>query len=87
MVEEARGTMAAEGFEQFIGRDPAGGLRRGVALAPKIVSGAISEHSKDTEILKQRRKAREEKVLAAAGAGNKKKEQKGGGKGGQGSHP
>ena len=74
MVEETRGTLSSEGFEHFIGRDAAAGVRRGIALAPKLVSGAISEQSKEVEILKQRRKAREEKTLAAA-TGN------GGGKG------
>ena len=55
------------GLDHYIGRDPTGGIRRGVALAPALASDTTAKQAKETEILKQRRKAREEKALAGKG--------------------
>ena len=65
MVEETRGAMTTEGLEHYIGRDPTAGLRRGVALAPAVADDATAKQTKETEIMKQRRKAREERTLAS----------------------
>ena len=68
MIEETRGSMTTEGLEHYIGRDTTGGVRRGVALAPSLAEDTVSKQSKETELLKQRRKAREEKALAKSKA-------------------
>ena len=66
MIEETKGSLTQEGMDHFIGRDPTAGVRRGVALAPALAGDALQVQSKETELLKQRRKAREEKALASA---------------------
>ena len=78
MIEETKGSLNLEGFDHFVGRDPTAGIRRGVALAPALAGDAIAEQAKETEILKQRRKAREERALssAAGGKGGKKGDKK-----------
>ena len=63
--------MTTEGMEHFIGRDATAGLRRGVALAPDLAADAVQRQSKETEILKQRRKAKEERTLAANKGGER----------------
>ncbi|CAK0894060.1 unnamed protein product, partial [Prorocentrum cordatum] len=73
LVEETNGTLQLEGLEHYVGRDPTGGLRRGVALNPGLAHYATDKKSKETEVMKQRRKAREESAAA-------KKASKGGGK-------
>ena len=65
MIEETRGSMSSDTIDHYIGRDATAGLRRGVALAPSLAEDATNRQSKETEILKQRRKAREEKALAS----------------------
>ena len=69
MIEETRGQMTTEGLDHYIGRDSTGGVRRGIALAPGLAEDAVSKQSKETEILKQRRKAREERALAKSKGG------------------
>ena len=73
MIEETRGSLTTEGFDHFIGRDPTAGIRRGVALAPGLANNAVTQQARETEVLKQRRKAREEKALAST---NKKQDGK-----------
>ena len=77
LIEETQGTLNTEGFEHFIGRDARAGVRRGIALAPRLVSDAVSDQARETEILKQRRKAREERSLAGAGGSGGKNKKKG----------
>ena len=52
--------MKTEGLQRFIGRDEAGSLKRGVALASVFARYSTEQLANQTEILKQRRKAREE---------------------------
>ena len=82
LIEETKGSMSMEGFDHFVGRDLSAGLRRGIALAPKLAGEAVAGQANETEILKQRRKAREERALAAAGG----KSGGGGGGGGGGNN-
>ena len=57
--------MQMECLEHYAGRDVHGaGLRRGIALAPSLAAHATEQQSKQTGILKERRKAREEKAAA-----------------------
>ncbi|CAK0873142.1 unnamed protein product [Prorocentrum cordatum] len=75
LVEETNGTLQLEGLEHYLGRDRAGGLRRGVALNPALSQHATDKKSKETEVMKQRRKAREEADAAKkAGKGGGKKD-------------
>ena len=65
LIEETGGSMQMEGLEHYVGRDVHGaGLRRGIALAPSLAAHATEQQSKQTGILKERRKAREEKAAA-----------------------
>ena len=66
MIEQTRGHMTAEGLDHYIGRDSTGGVKRGIALAPGLAEDAVAKQARETEILKQARKAREEKALAVA---------------------
>ena len=75
LIEETGGSMRMEGVEHFIGRDKAGGMRRGIAVAPKLARHTTDKLAAEVEILKQRRKAREEAAAAKGGGrgrGNKK---------------
>ena len=58
LIEESKGALTFEGYEHFIGRGAGGSLRKGIALAPGIAKFAVDQQSKETEILKQRRKAK-----------------------------
>ena len=69
LVEETHGSMKIEGVEHYIGKPTSMGTRRGVALAPVLSRHATSKLARETDILKQRRKAREE---AIASKSNKK---------------
>ena len=73
LIEETVGSMRMEGVGHFIGRDKAGGMRRGIAVAPKLARHITDKLAAEVEILKQRRKSREEAAAA-----------KGGGRGGRG---
>jgi hypothetical protein len=66
LIEETKGTLTIEGWEHIIGRPGSSSLRKGVALAPGLIKHALEEQTKETEILKQRRKAREETAASAA---------------------
>jgi hypothetical protein len=66
LIEETKGTLTIEGWEHITGRPGSSSLRKGVALAPGLIKHALEEHTKETEILKQRRKAREETAASAA---------------------
>ena len=66
LVEETNGSMKIEGFDHYIGRDKSAGLRRGIALAPGLASYTTTQLGKETDILKQRRKAREEEAALKA---------------------
>ena len=70
MIEQTRGQMTTEGLDHYIGRDSTGGVRRGIALAPNLAEDAVAKQARETEILKQERKAREERALAKAKGGN-----------------
>ena len=72
LVEETSGTLQLEGLEHYLGRDRTGGLRRGVALNPALAQYATDKKSKETEVIKQRRKAREEADAAKKNKGGKK---------------
>ena len=71
LTEETAGTMKLEGLEHFVGRDVAGSLKRGVALAPDLAKYTSDKLSAQTGILKERRKAREEIAAAKAKGGAK----------------
>ncbi|CAK0855451.1 unnamed protein product, partial [Prorocentrum cordatum] len=71
LVEETSGTLQLEGIDHYLGRDRAGGLRRGVALNPSLAQCATEKKSKETEVMKQRRKAREEEEAAKKNKGGK----------------
>ena len=58
-----------EGLGHLPGRSGASGLRRGIAFAPSQARFLSAELAKDTEILKQQRKAREEEGAAKAQPG------------------
>ena len=66
LTEETKGTLMVEGWEHILGRPGSSSLRRGVALAPRLLKHALEQQTKETEILKHRRKAREEKAASAA---------------------
>ena len=68
-IEETNGTLAIEGLHHYFGRDTGSGLRKGIALAPVLARHAVEQQSKETAILKERRKAREEKENEKGGAG------------------
>ena len=59
LIEETGGTLVIEGIEHYMGRDGTSGLRRGIALAPGLAKHAVEVQSKETAILKERRKAKE----------------------------
>ena len=59
--------MKVEGIDHYISRNESSGLRRGIALAPTLAKHTTDALSKETEILKQRRKAREEEQLSKSG--------------------
>ncbi|CAK0892099.1 unnamed protein product, partial [Prorocentrum cordatum] len=71
LVEETSGTLQLEGIERYLGRDRTGGLRRGVALNPSLAQCATEKKSKETEVMKQRRKACEEEEAAKKNKGGK----------------
>jgi hypothetical protein len=68
-IEETNGTLAIEGLHHYFGRDTGSGLRKGIALAPVLARHAVEQQSKETAILKERRKARKEKESEKGGAG------------------
>ena len=68
VLEESGGSLQVEGLEHYFGRDRTGGLRKGIALAPGLARHAVDQQSKETAILKERRKAREEKDGAKGAA-------------------
>ena len=68
LVEETQGSMRIEGLEHFVGRDVAGSLKRGIALAPGLAKHTTDQLASQTSILKERRKAREELASAKAKA-------------------
>ena len=71
LCEEKMGSLQVEGLEHYLGRDRTGGLKRGVALMPALAKHATDMQCKETEVLKQRRKAREEAAALKKG-GNQK---------------
>ena len=74
LLEETMGSMKVEGIDHYIGRSESSGLRRGIALAPSLAKHTTEALAKETEIIKQRRKAREEEqALRAGGPGRKGK--------------
>jgi hypothetical protein len=64
LIEETQGSMRIEGLEHFVGRDVAGSLKRGVALAPGLAKHTTDQLAAQTSILKEKRKAREEAAQA-----------------------
>ena len=74
-IEETCGPLVIEGLHHYLGKDQGAGFRRGIALAPQLARHAVDMQSKETAILKERRKAREEKQSAkehgAKGGGKK----------------
>ena len=66
LIEETKGTLTVEGWKHIIGRPGSSSLRKGVALAPGLLKHALEQQTKETEILKQRRKAREETAASVA---------------------
>ena len=66
-LEETGGSLAIEGLHHYLGKDTGTGLRKGIALAPSLARHAVDMQSKETAILKERRKAREEKESAKNG--------------------
>lgn len=66
LIEETRGSLTVEGWEHLIGRPGASSLHKGIALTPGMLKYALVQQTKETEILKQRRKAREEAAVSAA---------------------
>ena len=66
LTEETNGSMRVEGFEHYVGRDVAGSLKRGIALAPGLAKYTTDRLAQQTSLLKERRKAREEMASAKA---------------------
>ena len=64
LAEETNGSFKVEGYEHYVGRDKGASMRRGVALAPALARHTTEKMPKETEILKQRRKARAEAATA-----------------------
>ncbi|CAK0791495.1 unnamed protein product, partial [Prorocentrum cordatum] len=69
--EETTGPLQVEGLGHHPGRDRAGGLKRGVALHPVLAKHATDMQRKETEVLKQRRRAREDAAALKAKGGGK----------------
>ena len=76
LLEESGGSLQVEGLEHYVGREQGAGVRRGIAMAPKLAKHAVDAQSAETAILKERRKAREERAASTPGPGGKPGQQK-----------